>query len=466
MLANRMAANLLMLVTAACLTAGCSDDSTAPEDNDAPPAPATHLWSACFGDADSQISSAIAVDVSGNMIVAGYFEGAIDLGGGPLTCVSSSDVFVAKFGPDGTHLWSKSFGPIGLQAHHAVAVDDAGNVIIAGKLNGSVDFGGGALVAAGEGDAYIAKFSPDGAHVWSRRFGDSSQQYVQAVDVDDAGQVIIAGTMWGTIDFGGGPLTSAGDGDVFVAKLTSDGAHLWSRRMGDPNYQLATSIAVDHSGNVAVAGTFIGQIDFGGGPLTSAGYFDIFLAKLGSTGEHLWSKSFGDADMQVTAVTAVDDLGNVVLAGAFDGRMEFDGGGLVSAGGRDIFVAKFGPEGDYLWRARYGDSAEQSALAVTVDAPGNVIITGAMGGTVDLGSGPLTSAGEWADIFVAKLGSDGAPAWSRRFGDAASQYGYGVAVDASGNVCVTGIVEGSIDFGGAALTSAGSFDACVVKLAP
>jgi hypothetical protein len=145
--------------------------------------------------------------------------------------------------------------------------------------------------------------------------------------------------------------------------------------------------------------------------------------------------------------------------------MDFDGGALVSAGNTDIFVAKFGPGGDYLWRARYGDAEYQSAEAVTVDALGNVIITGAMRGSADFGGGLLTSAGQ-EDLFVARMGSDGAPVWSRRFGDTAIQSGYGVAVDASENVCVTGLFLGSIDFGGVVLTSAGSLDACVVKLAP
>ncbi|MBK7049172.1 MAG: hypothetical protein IPH48_22235 [bacterium] len=463
MLNRRIAAHLLMLMTAACLVAGCSDDSTAPDDND--PAPAAHLWSARFGDADTQMGYAIAVDAAGNMIVAGVFEGAIDFGGGPLTCVSDIDVFIAKFGPDGAHLWSRRFGGTGSQSFPAIAVDDAGQVFLAGMLHGAVDFGGGALVDAGDGDAFVAKFTPNGAHIWSRRFGDANQQYVSAIGVDDSGQVIITGLLSGTADFGGGPLTSAGDKDIFVAKFDANGAHLWSRRMGDTNLQVPTSIAVDHSGQVAVAGAFIGSVDFGGGALTSAGDYDIFLAKLGSSGEHIWSRRFGDAGTQVTVVTAVDELGNVILAGGFDGSMDFDGGALVSAGNTDIFVAKFGPGGDYLWRARYGDAEYQSAEAVTVDALGNVIITGAMRGSADFGGGLLTSAGQ-EDLFVARMGSDGAPVWSRRFGDAAIQSGYGVAVDASENVCVTGLFLGSIDFGGVVLTSAGSLDACVVKLAP
>ncbi len=94
---GRIAAYPLMFVTAACLAAACCDDSTAPDDND--PAPPTRLWSARFGDADTQMGNAVAVDASGKMMVAGLFEGAIDCGGAVLTSAGSLDVCVVKPAP-------------------------------------------------------------------------------------------------------------------------------------------------------------------------------------------------------------------------------------------------------------------------------------------------------------------------------------------------------------------------------
>ena len=81
------------------------------------------------------------------------------------------------------------------------------------------------------------------------------------------------------MDFGGGPLTSAGGIDIFLAKFDPAGNHLWSKRFGDGFSQIGYSVTVDGADNVLFTGAFSGSVDFGGGPLTSAGGIDIFLAK-------------------------------------------------------------------------------------------------------------------------------------------------------------------------------------------
>lgn len=446
----------------ACLAIGCGGDGTAPDDNDPPPA--AHLWSARFGDADSQHGDAVAVDAAGNVVIAGSFVGSIDLGGGPLDSGGRSILYIARFGPAGNHLWSRSFGDAGYQAIPSVAIDASGEIVLAGTLIGTCDFGGGPLVDAGGGDVFIAKFTADGAHVWSRRFGDANMQTAGALAVDAAGNVVIAGSFWGTTDFGGGPLVSAGNADVFVASFDADGAHAWSRRFGDADYQFASGVAIDGAGNAAVTGAFYGSIDFGDGAFSSAGDLDIFLAKLGTGGELLWSRRFGDAAQQLTARVAADALGNIVLAGGFEGSVDFGGGQLASAGGSDIFAARFGTGGEHLWSARFGDASWQNALGVAVDAAGGAVITGILRGSADFGGGQLASAGD-GDIFVARLGPGGDHRWSRRFGDAAYQSAGGAALDAATSVCVIGDFMGALDFGGGALTSAGVSDVCLVKLA-
>ena len=151
------AAFLFLLVLGACLAIGCSEKSTGPDSNP-PPSPGKHLWSKCFGDGSDQYAIAVAVDASRNLIVAGYFEGTLDFGGGVLTSAGANDIFVAKFGSDGAHLWSKRFGDGSDQAASAVAVDASGNVIVTGVFRGTVDFGGGGLTSAGVEDIFVAKF--------------------------------------------------------------------------------------------------------------------------------------------------------------------------------------------------------------------------------------------------------------------------------------------------------------------
>ena len=252
---------------------------------DAGAAPGDHLWSKRFGDANGQFGESVTVDGSGNVFLTGAFLGSVDFGGGPLTSAGQADIFLAKFDPAGNHLWSKRFGDATDQFPRSVAVDGSGNAFLTGYFTGSVDFGGGPLTSAGLEDIFLAKFDPAGTHLWSKRFGDANSQIGQGVAVDGLGNVFLTGYFSGSVDFGGGPLTSAVGYDIFLAKFDAAGTHLWSKRFGDATGQFGLSVAVDGSGNVFLTGRFLGSADFGGGPLTSAGGYDIFLAKFAGTAQ-------------------------------------------------------------------------------------------------------------------------------------------------------------------------------------
>jgi hypothetical protein len=459
-------AYLLLMVVSVCLSVGCGDDSTAPENGNPPPSnELSHSWSQRFGDSNEQSGFDVAIDGSGNTIVVGHFWGTVNFGGGPLSSAGAEDIFVAKFGPDGTHVWSKRFGATFSQEAFCVAVDATGNVIISGRFNGSVDFGGGVLTSAGSSDVFVAKFGADGTHMWSDRFGNNVIQEGWGVAADATGNLFVAGRFYGTVNFGGGDLASAGNDDIFVAKFNASGTHLWSERFGDSSTQSARDIAVDGSGNVMITGDLYGTVDFGGGGLTSAGSNDVFAAKFNADGGHLWSKRFGDAEEQSGRSIATDASGNVIVAGDFQSSVDFGGGALTSAGRHDVFVAKLAPHGGHVWSKRFGDGTDQEIYCVSTDAAGKVCLAGHFGGTMEFGGDPLTSAGSF-DIFVATFSATGAHYWSSSFGDGNEQYVFGGAAGASGDVIITGELYGTVDFGGGDLTSAGTRDVFVAKFEP
>ncbi len=148
--------------------------------------------------------------------MTGSFSGAVNLGGNTLTSAGPADIFVVKLGPDGSHVWSKSYGDSNAQSGAAIAVDEAGNVLLTGSFSGAVNFGGGTLGAIGS-DAFALKLGPDGAHRWSHRHGDQSAQTGRGIAADSAGNVFVAGSFSGAADFGDITLTSAGNSDAFVA---------------------------------------------------------------------------------------------------------------------------------------------------------------------------------------------------------------------------------------------------------
>ena len=294
-------------------------------------------------------------------------------------------------------------------------------------------------------------------------FGGTSQDHGRGVAVDGSGNVYISGYFSGTVNFGAGNVTSAGNNDVFVTKLNSSGVHQWTTTFGGTTTDSSRGVAVDGSGNVYATGYFSGTVNFGAGNVTSAGNNDVFVTKLNSSGAHQWTTTFGGTAADVGYGVAVDGSGNVYTAGYFNGTVNFGAGNVTSAGGSDSFVTKLNSSGAHQWTTTFGGTSLEVGYGVAVDGSGNVYTSGKFAGTVDFGAGDVTSAGA-EDAFVTKLNSAGAHQWTTTLGGTASEVGEGVAVDGSGNVYAAGRFENTVDFGAGDVTSAGSADVFVVKL--
>ncbi len=424
-----------------------------------------HLWSKRFGDGQGQNGQGVAIDSHGSTLLYGSFGGTLDLGGPAL---AGDGAFLAKLDDQGNHVWSRSFTTSTVPpTPRAIATDRYDNVFLIGDFSSTADFGGGPLTSSGGSqDVFVVKLDADGNHLWSRVFGDAAFQLGSGIVADTDGSVIITGEHTGTIDFGGGPLTNAsGQFNVFLAKLDADGAHLWSRNFGNGSVQYVRGVTTDTANNVVVTGYFFNTVDFGGGPLTSVGEADVFVTKLDQFGELTWSKRFGSLGGDGVQGLATDAQNDIVVVGSSTGAVDFGGGPLANAGGEDLYVAKLDAEGNHIWSRSFGDSAMQRALDVATDPLGCVFVNGLFRGTLDFGGTPLLNAGD-DDAYLVKLGIDGEHLWSRAFGDSERQYGYGVVADGDGNVIVTGDLRLSIDFGGGPLTSAGDYDVFLARYAP
>lgn len=182
----------------------------------------------------------------------------------------------------------------------------------------------------------------------------------------------------------------------------------------------------------------------------------------------LWAKVFGDLDTQRAKAVAIDSMGNIIVVGDLGGSADLGGGPILSAGSSDVFVAKLTADGTYLWAKRFGDGANQLANAVAVDASGNIVVGGSFQGTLDFGGTSLTNTNTTdTRAFLAKLDSAGVPIWSKAYGAASTQTSAsGVGIDGGGNILVTGTFGGTIDLGSGSLPSTGGPDIFVAKLQP
>jgi hypothetical protein len=229
-------------------------------------------------------------------------------------------------------------------------------------------------------------------------------------------------------------------------------------------------VAVDTSGDVIVTGVLEGTADFGTGPLQTQGYGSIFLAKYDCAGTPKWAKVFGapltpgDAPGAVTT----DAQNAILLTGQFyDGTIDFGCGPLQGVGLSTGFAVKLDPAGACVWSKRFGGSYmsgmntgyANNGAGIAVDATGNVFLSGVFEGSSDFGAGPVESqnGGSSGDLFLMKLDPAGNFAWFKDYGIS----GDGQVLmtrDPAGNLILFGNNQNaSLNFGGGPLLKSGVF---------
>lgn len=307
------------------------------------------IWAKAIGGSNGDYPKAIALDGRGGLCIGGIYNDQVNFGGGSFTSSGNGDAFVACYSTaNGSHVWSRAWGSSGFDGTATLAFDSSGALYAGGRFNGSVNFGGATLDTSGLSDMWIAKFSgTNGSHVWSKRAGNTADDYLMGIGVDALGHVFATGYFVGSASFGGPTLTALGANAIFVASLnTSDGSHTWSKAYSldwGPSYgDTANGIAVSPTGDLVITGQLLRDIDFGGGPLRGSYSYDAFLLQLNGNGEHLWSSRFvalyGDGGNRV----AIDPVGNVVLAGDYSRSVNFGAATLTSTlQNGEAFVAKF-----------------------------------------------------------------------------------------------------------------------------
>ncbi len=317
----------------------------------------TLLWSRLLGAGETAAGAAIAIDGDDNVVIAGEVQGLLTgtaVGGG-------KDSFVTKFDGDGRELWTRQTGPVADDGALALATNAAGDIFLAGTTHSALD---ATVSHAGGGDAYLRKLDTDGAIVWSKQFGSAGEDRATALAVDAAGDILLAGEVDGQavlrkyadsdagsapiweVDLGslgtgqvsglalgeGGALYIAGaiDGaglngaivqahsggsDGFVTRVTDSGASAaidWLSHVGGSgdDFGLGLAVKADATGDeIYLSGSTASALAPGG----QVGAIDGFAAKLDDTGATLWTQQFGGAFAHSARAVAYDDDASSVI---------------------------------------------------------------------------------------------------------------------------------------------------------
>ncbi len=441
-------------------------------------------WARHAGGEEIDKGHAVAAYADGSCVVTGQLQGMSTFGRGEpnettLRAGRFDDVFVARFGVDGLLAWAKRAGGSDADQGLGIASFADGSCVVTGFYSSLIaTFGPGEshetrLICAGNSDIFVARYTASGQLDWARRAGGSSFDRGFGVASFEDGSCAVTGFFQGTAEFGTNEpnettlVSPSGSPDVFIARYDADGVLRWAKRAGGDDLERAWAVAPVPDGSCVITGEFRDSAVFGAGEVGQmtllpvlSGRSDVFVARYGADGLLQWAiQAGGYGSENGRGICAFPDGSSVVIGtfGSFGPDVTFGPGEptetmLHSAGLTDMFIARFGADGSFVWAKRAGGIFEDEGFGIGTYYDGSCVATGMFSGTARFGEGEsnetvLVSPLNSVDSFVIRLTDDGSLTWAKRGGGTGLDEGHGIAV-AGDNYCViTGAFEGSATFG-------------------
>lgn|GEM_PF-3646734 len=295
--------------------------------------------------------------------------------------------------------------------------------------------------------------------MWSRSTNASDDLvYGLTTDIDQAGNIIIGGHFSGySVTFGNTTLNNSNGytyGKMFVVKYDNNGNLLWAKTPSISSYSCSTlGTVTDKNNNIYITGHFQDNtFTFSGMSLSNAnpGIQDVFLYKLDSNGNSLWAKMLGGTSHDVGTAISLDKNSNVYIAGNFKSSVILSGSNLIMNSNnndtKDIFLAKFDTNGNYLWSKSFGGNSDDEATSLTNDQSGNIYLSGNYKSTsFNIGSNNFAkSSNTNTCLYLTKLDSLGNIKWAKSTTTNTSNSSInGIASDNYGQIYSIGNFDGS-----------------------
>jgi hypothetical protein len=437
--------------------------------------------------------SSIVADSSGDIYVAGSFDGNTTFGSGAGTVTlktGANNDFVAKYSTTGTLVWVRQIVSDFWEYDPKIKLDASGNLYLAASLTGDATVGSIALTAAGTGTtSFLVKFDKTGKALWAKTSVVSGTTDAVGMAVDSAGNAYLAGGFKSTVTVNTTPVTkliSDGGNDAYIVKYSPSGTALWAKNYGGTKDDSVDSVAIDPQGNPVVTGSFESTAQFGGTTLASgSGSWNDFVAKLSATdGSVVWAEALTSTSTSGTLVggaiaptsrIAVDSAGNVYSTGRFEGTIQLDPTNATDAikGTNASFISKLDANGIFVWGKAFSagtNGYDVEGYGIALDSTGDVYTTGSFAATENFNPNGapahnLTAIGASYDIYLSQLDSQGNYVNALQFGGSGEDEGTAIFVDANKNVYATGVSYGPSTFGSKTVGATNDKDIFVVRLA-
>jgi hypothetical protein len=360
----------------------------------------------------AQIQFALAVGGSaldyGYSVVQTTDDGYVVVGHTTSFGAGSHDLFIVKFSSSGSVQWSRAVGGSdGDFGYSVVQTTDDGYVVV----GHTTSFGAGLRAL------FIVKFSTTGSMEWTRAVGGTSSDYGESVVQTSDGGCAVVGN---TTSFG------AGSCDLFIVKFSTSGSVQWSRAVGGGNSDYGKSVVQTSDGGYVVTGNT---------KSLGAGYPDLFLVKLSSSGSLEWAKAVGGTEA---------DYGNSIVQTTDGGYVVVGYTTSFGAGYHDLFLVKLSSTGSLEWAKAVGGGSNDYGYSVIRTTDGGCAVAG---NTKSFGAGSC-------DLFIVKFSSSGSVEWAKSAGGGNADYGYSIVRTTDAGYAVAGY---TMSFG------AGSYNLLLVK---
>jgi hypothetical protein len=345
------------------------------------------------------MSTAPAIDADENALyVAGGFTGTITFPLIPQLATGSESAFIAKYRPDGSVATAKALP--GSTLATSVRIRPNGGLFLAGAYAGTVTIFTSQLMSPDRyHDVLVAWLTEDLVGEAAYGYVGNDEAQPLAVTLAGDGSTRIVGFFQGSFE----SLVSAGAGDMFVANVeTGTGNILWVRGYGSANYDgFPWDVALTPGLQTVVVGELHSPVDFGAGNLVPDA-IDAFAIQLGQDGSYQQSIWWGEGGDDRANAVAVDDEGSIIIGGSFEDTIAFSQDMACTAAiGRDGFVVKLDHEWVPIWVRCLGGSGDQDVTDVAIDDLGRVVVAGAFTETIELDVTHTSNGGK--DLFVAVL---------------------------------------------------------------
>jgi len=391
---------------------------------------------------------------------------------------------VFAFGQGSDWMWSTKEGGLLSEQIQEVAIDDLGNVIVAGNFASiSITIGTTTFLNSDTGgytnDVLIVKYDPNGNLLWAKSgFGSKFHEKAHGLAIDPDGNIIVSGYLGSPyIIFGTDTLFSAGIDDIFLVKYDPDGNVIWAKREGGNSEDRSYSATTDSDGNIFLSGYFRSDSLFiGSDTLINSdpifNHSEVFIVKYDPDGNVLWVKgAYGDNFDYIQSV-ATDANGNIYATGQFlSSSLTFGTTTLTNYSGTgekmDIFLVEYDRNGNLLQAKSFGGSIDDLGASVVIDASGNIILAGYFSSqNITFDTITLNKTGT-RNPFVVKLDSLWNVLWAKNGVGNSADYCSDVYADDDENITITGhFFSDNITFGTTTLTNAGVCDIFLVKYDP